>query len=136
MSKIIRPKIGLEIFERALLEAKLEAIDRTIIDYIRFTGFFTQPIIVKELKLSSKPPALSRIGNACRQIGECIPEHFNLVRDWSQAVSADNVRWDGDLICSSVYDIDGERLSPENGNSQFHVFAVHKELFNGFDEFY
>jgi len=136
MSKVIRPKIDLATFESALEEAKLEVIDRTIIDYIRFIGFFSQPILVKELKLSAKPPALSRIGNACKQIGQYIPEHFNLVRDWSQAISTDNVRWDGNLICSSVYDIDGERLSPENGNTQFHIFAVHKELFNGFDEFY
>ena len=44
-----------------------------------------------------------------------------------------NIKWDGDLICSYVMNIDGEKLCPENGTSQFHTFAVHKELFQGLE---
>ena len=62
-----------------------------------------------------------------------MPEHFEAVREWSKAVSEEGVRWDGDLICSTALNIDGDRLTPESGTTQYHTFAVHKELFKGFD---
>ena len=62
-----------------------------------------------------------------------MPEHFEAVREWSKTVSQDGVRWDGDLVCSIAWNIDGERLTPESGTTQYHVFSVHKELFQGLD---
>ena len=62
-----------------------------------------------------------------------MPEHFNKVRKWSKEINEHNVKWDGDLICSLVWNTDGERLSPESGTSLYHTFAVHKELFQGLD---
>ena len=57
--------------------------------------------------------------------------HFENVREWSKSISDDSVRWDGSLICSPAFNIEGIKLCPENGNCQFHLFAVHAELFNG-----
>ena len=62
-----------------------------------------------------------------------MPEHFEAVREWSKTVSQDGVRWDGDLVCSTAWNIDGERLTPESGTTQYHTFCVHKELFQGLD---
>tara|TARA_B100000700_G_scaffold329533_2_gene451584 strand:+ start:1145 stop:1543 length:399 start_codon:yes stop_codon:yes gene_type:complete len=128
-----RPLTDLEEFEVAFEQADLDDTERQIIDYIRFIGIFTQPEIVKALNLNAKPPPLSRICDACRKIGGEMPEHFSLVRQWSKQISKDNVRWDGDLICSNTFNIDGISLSPESGTCQFHHFAVHKELFTGLD---
>ena len=60
-----------------------------------------------------------------------MPDHFLAVRTWSEAISEHGVRWDGDLICSTALNIDGIRLTPESGTTQYHTFAVHKELFRG-----
>ena len=126
-----RPKIPLQEFESAISSSNLIDIEQDIIEYIRFVGVFTQPQIVNSLKLNSKPPALSILCQACRKIGSQIPEHFENVRIWSENASPDGVRWDGDLICSSTYNIDGIRLSPEFRTTQFHNFAVHQEFFTG-----
>ncbi len=133
MESISRPITNLEEFENALKKADLEDVDRELIDYIRFIGTFTQPILTKDLNIKAKPPILSRLCEACRKIGEYMPEHFELVREWSKQVSNEGVRWDGDLICSSAFNIDGERLAPEAKTALFHNFAVHRELFKGFD---
>ena len=131
MKLIRRPKITLERFELALEQSNLSEIEQEIIDYIRYVGTFTQPQIVKSLNLKSKPPALSILCQSCRKIGELIPDHFEAVRNWSEKVSAEGVRWDGDLLCSSTFNVDGIRLSPEFMTAQFHHFAVHPEFFNG-----
>ncbi len=126
-----RPKIDVEKFEFALEHANLDDIELRIIDYIRYVGVFTQPLLIKELKLKTKPPALTLLCISCRKIGSVIPEHFKKVREWSASVSQEGVRWDGDLICSSTFNIDGNRLIPEEGTVLFHQFAVHRELFTG-----
>tara|TARA_Y100001968_G_scaffold270951_1_gene262336 strand:- start:293 stop:691 length:399 start_codon:yes stop_codon:yes gene_type:complete len=131
MPSIVRPKISSESFDKAISMASLTDVEIEIIEYIRFVGTFTQPIVVKALKISSRPPVLSILCESCRKIGSQIPEHFSRVRDWSEIVSVDGVRWDGDLICSSTFNIDGLRLSPEFMTTQFHNFAVHPEFFNG-----
>ena len=133
MTNIKRPRINLEEFEQAFDKAILSESERKIIDYIRYIGTFTQPLLQKSLKLSSKPPVLSIMCNTCRKIGEQMPEHFEAVRKWSKDVSEHNVRWDGDLICSVAWTIDGEPLIPEHGNAQYHTFVVHKELFQGLE---
>lgn len=133
MDNIIRPITPLVEFEEAFEKADLNDSERKIIDYIRYIGCFTQPSLVKELKLNSKPPALSILCNICREIGLYMPEHFSAVREWSKNVSVHNVRWDGDLVCSVAYDIDGNQLTPEFGTVQFHTFVVHKELFQGLE---
>ncbi len=131
MNKLSRPIIALEVFERAIEEAELTNGEKELIDYIRYIGTFNQVILTQALKLRSKPPVLSVLCIACRKIGNRMPEHFVTVREWSKNVSSDNVHWDGDLICSAAWNIDGQRLSPECGTSQYHTFAVHKELFQG-----
>ncbi len=127
-----RPRIDVNEFDRAMENVELEKVEFQIIDYIRFIGVFSQPILKQALNLESKPPALSILCVACRKIGAYMPDHFEKVRDWSKLVSIDGVRWDGDLICSTTLNIDGQRLTPEAGTSQFHNFAVHRELFVGF----
>ena len=131
MNLIQRPLANTHEFEKALEKADLLKIEYEIIDYIRYIGLFNQPILVKDLNLETKPPVLSRICLACRKIGEHMPSHFKLVRDWSESISVDGVRWDGDLICSTIFNVDGERLTPESKTAQFHNFSVHKELFKG-----
>ena len=128
-----RPIINVEEFECSINSAELSEIELEIIEFIRFVGTFTQPILVQSLKLNSKPPPLSILCEACRKIGLYMPIHFEKVRVWSKEVSVDGVRWDGDLICSTTFNIDGKRLTPEEGTTQFHNFAVHPELFIGFD---
>ena len=71
--------------------------------------------------------------DVCRKIGTLMPVHFSCVREWSEAVSKDGVRWDGNLICSTAWNSDGEKLTPESGTAQYHTFVVHKELFKGLD---
>ena len=105
--------------------------EKELIDYIRYAGTFTQVSLMQSLRLKAKPPALSTLCYVCRKIGEHMPEHFASVREWSREVSEDGVRWDGDLICSAAWTIDGVRLAPEFGTAQYHTFVVHKELFQG-----
>tara|TARA_Y100001968_G_C19262981_1_gene670231 strand:- start:215 stop:616 length:402 start_codon:yes stop_codon:yes gene_type:complete len=131
MKSIPRPITNLAEFENAMKIADLEEKEKQIIEYIRFVGIFNQPSIVRDLRIESKPPVLSTICNACRKIGHQMPRHFEKVRTWSKKNSLDEVRWDGDLICSNAFNIDGERLTPEIGTAQFHTFVVHKELFIG-----
>ncbi len=132
MKKIFRrPVANVELFEGALELADLSTSQQELIDYIRFIGTFTQPILNRELGLTNKPPALSILCDACRKIGMHMPEHFSQVRSWSVKTSQDGVQWDGDLVCSITWNIDGTRLCPEEGTAQFHNFAVHPELFNG-----
>ena len=129
MNKIKRPITPVSKFEASLEHAGLTGNEQRLIAYIRYIGIFTQPSLTKELGLEPKPPILSILCETCRKIGSEMPQHFKAVRTWSKAVSEDNVQWDGDLICSSVWSIDGERLTPEFGTVQFHTFVVHKELF-------
>ena len=103
MSVIKRPIINTVEFEEALEMANLKDIERQIISYIRFIGIFNQPMLTQALRISSKPPVLSILCESCRKIGENMPYHFEKVRKWSEAVSTSNVRWDGDLICSSTF---------------------------------
>ena len=128
-----RPKINSEEFDYAINKASLSDTEYQIIEYIRFFGTFNQPCLVRDLNLKSKPPALSILCNACRQVGVLIPDHFKAIREWSELISEDGVRWDGNLICATAYNIDGKKLIPELKNCQFHNFAVHYELFNGLD---
>ena len=131
MALIARPKISSQSLDNAISMALLTEIEMDIIEYIRFIGTFNQPIVVQALKISSRPPMLSILCESCRKIGNQIPDHFSRVRDWSERVSVDGVRWDGDLICSSTFNIDGIRLAPEFNTTQFHNFAVHPEFFTG-----
>tara|TARA_Y100001968_G_scaffold275320_1_gene268974 strand:- start:812 stop:1213 length:402 start_codon:yes stop_codon:yes gene_type:complete len=130
---ILRPITPLNKFEEACKKAMLNNKEQRIIDHIRYVGVFTQPSLTKDLKLDSKPPVLSVLCEICRKIGKYMPEHFNSVRYWSKEINEHKVKWDGDLICSLAWNIDGERLSPENGTCPYHTFAVHKELFQGLD---
>ena len=129
----MRPITPVDEFEEACKRANLNNKEQKIIDHIRYVGVFTQPSLTKDLKLDSKPPVLSLLCEICRKIGKHMPEHFNNVRNWSIEINEHNVKWDGDLVCSLVWNKDGERLSPENGTSLYHTFAVHKELFQGLD---
>ena len=129
----MRPIISKEEFEEACIKAQLNNNEQKIIDHIRYVGVFTQPSLTKDLKLNSKPPLLSILCDICRKIGNEIPDHFNNVRKWSREINEHKVKWDGDLICTLAWNIDGERLSPENGTCPYHTFAVHKELFQGLD---
>ena len=129
----LRPITPLREFEEACRKAKLNNKEQKIIDHIRYVGVFTQPSLTKDLKLESKPPLLSVLCEICRKIGKHMPDHFNSVREWSKEINEHKVKWDGELICSLAWNKDGERLSPENGTSLYHTFAVHKELFQGLD---
>ena len=102
-----------------------------IIEHIRFIGVFNQVTLNTALRLSSKPPVLSTLCEICRKIGGHMPEHFASVRAWSKVNSEYGVHWDGNLICSTAWNSDGERLTPESGTTQYHTFSVHKELFQG-----
>tara|TARA_Y100001968_G_C18821810_1_gene464980 strand:+ start:59 stop:460 length:402 start_codon:yes stop_codon:yes gene_type:complete len=133
MERPVRPKTPLEDFEKALSNAELSESEQELIEYIRYIGVFTQPILVKALRLNPKPPVLSVLCEICRKIGNQIPDHFESVRLWSKSVSDYGVRWDGDLICSSVWNIDGEPLTPDAGTCPYDTFVVHKELFLGLD---
>ena len=133
VSNYSRPITPIKEFEEACIKAKLTNKEQQIIDQIRYIGVFNQPSLTKDLKLNSKPPVLSTLCEICRKIGAYMPEHFKKVRAWSKEINEYNVKWDGDLICSLAWNKDGERLSPENGTSLYHTFAVHKELFQGLD---
>ena len=129
----MRPITPIEDFEQACIKAQLNNKEQKIIDHIRYVGVFTQPSLTKDLKLNSKPPILSILCEICRKIGNHMPDHFNSVREWSREINEHKVKWDGDLICTLAWNIDGVRLSPENGTCIYHTFAVHKELFQGLE---
>ena len=129
----MRPITPVDEFEEACKRANLNDKEQKIIDHIRYVGVFTQPSLAKDLKLDSKPPVLSLLCEICRKIGKYMPDHFCNVINWSKEINEYNVKWDGDLVCSLAWNNDGERLSPENGTSLYHTFAVHKELFQGLD---
>ena len=129
----LRPILSVEKFEHAMESARLTERDQDVIEYIRYTGVFSQPSIVRDLRIKSKPPVLTIVCEICRKIGVHVPEHFKAIRQWSQSISEHDVHWDGDLICSTAWNIDGERLTPESGTTQYHTFSVHKELFQGLD---
>ena len=128
-----RPITPLEDFEKAFQIAVNTHAEIELIEYIRYTGVFTQVSLTQALRLKSKPPALSVLCDICRKIGQLMPDHFKAIRKWSSEVSDWGVYWDGDLICSTAWNIDGDRLTPEAGTTQYHTFVVHKELFNGLD---
>ena len=129
----LRPITPVSEFDEACQKARLSIKEQKIIDHIRYIGVFTQPSLTKDLKLEAKPPVLSLLCEICRKIGKHMPDHFNNVRNWSKEINEHKVKWDGDLVCSLVWNIDCERLSPENGTCLYHTFAVHKELFQGLD---
>ncbi len=128
---INRPITPLKAFEDAISKSDLSDKEQQIIECIRFLGVFNQVSLTQVLRIESKPPVLSKLCTICREIGKHIPEHFEVVRKWSQENSEYGVHWDGNLICSAAWNSDGERLSPESGTAQYHTFAVHKELFQG-----
>ncbi|WP_320664765.1 hypothetical protein [Prochlorococcus sp. MIT 1223] len=128
-----RPITPLEEFERALFKANLSESDLELIEYIRYIGVFNQPSLVKDLRLKPKPPVLSIICECCRKIGGYMPSHFEAVRIWSKSINPFGVRWDGDLLCSSAWNVDGDPLTPEAGTSPYDTLVVHKELFQGLD---
>ena len=130
---ITRPITPIEDFEKALIKANLSENDYELIEYIRYTGVFTQPSLTKELKRSSKPPILTKVCEICRKIGFFMPEHFQKVITWSENLSEHNTRWDGHLICAEGFNVDNIPLSPSSGTTLFDVLVVHKELFMGFD---
>ena len=130
---IKRPITPIKEFEKAFEDANLSLQEEKLIDFIRYKGIFTQPTLIKELGLKSKPPALTTLCEICRRIGVNMPLHFSKVREWSIQNSDYKIKWDGDLICSPAWNIDGQKLSPENGTSQYHIFVVHKELFQGLE---
>ena len=131
-----RPILSVEKFEQAIESAGLSDSDHELIDYIRYTGVFSQPSIVKDLRIKSKPPVLSILCEVCRKIGAHMPDHFDKVREWSMHINEHQVKWDGELICSLAWNKDGERLTPESGTALFHTFVVHKELFQGLNGSY
>ncbi len=131
MELISRPLISVEDFETALEKAGLSQSEQELIDYIRYIGVFSQPSLVKDLRLKAKPPVLSILCEVCKKIGTQIPEHFHAIRLWSESVNETGVRWDGDLICTTARNIEGEPLSPEAGTAPYETLVVHKELFTG-----
>ncbi len=131
LGKHKRPITPVDRFEIACEKANLTEFEYKVIDYIRFIGLFTQPSLTKGLNIKAKPPILTSLCAICRKIGEQMPSHFREVRAWSVKNNEHNVRWDGNLICAGLWTVDGELLSPENGNIQYHTFTVHKELFQG-----
>ena len=128
-----RPITPRDEFEIALTRADLSEKDYELIEYIRYTGVFTQPSLTKDLKRPSKPPILTNVCEICRKVGLLMPEHFTNVINWSINISEHNTRWDGHLICAEVFNVDKEALTPTLGTSLFDVLVVHKELFIGFE---
>ncbi len=131
MESISRPIITPEAFDNALEKANLSQSEKELIDYIRYVGVFSQPSLVKDLRLSPKPPILSIICEICKKIGNQIPEHFKAIRQWSESINETGVRWDGDLICTTARNIEGDPLSPESGTAPYETLVVHKEFFTG-----
>ncbi len=131
MRVIPRPRISSKELDQAIEKANLSSSDYELIEYIRYKGIFSQPSLVKELRIKSKPPILSRLCEISRKIGEHIPNHFEEIRKWSELISENGVRWDGDLICSTARNIEGDPLTPEAGTVAFEILVVHKEFFTG-----
>lgn len=125
--------ITASLFNDALAATLLTQEEEAIIDYIRYTGIFDELKMRRDLSLSSKPPALCRLASACEKIGKKIPEHYETIKSWSKSQSQDNIAWDGNLVCSIVYNCDGDEIAPSSGTSLYHTFAVHKELFTGLE---
>lgn len=130
---ISRPITPIVDFEKALDASGLKSSELELIEYIRYTGVFSQPKIMKDLRIASKPPVLSVLCEICRKVGHFMPEHFAEVRNWSKTINEYGVQWDGDLVCSATRNIDGRILSPSEGTSLYDILAVHKELFTGLD---
>tara|TARA_B100000287_G_scaffold197432_1_gene186547 strand:+ start:320 stop:712 length:393 start_codon:yes stop_codon:yes gene_type:complete len=128
-----RPITPIKDFEEALEKADLTSKDYELIEYIRYTSVFSQPTLVKDLKLQSKPPVLTILCEICRKIGNLMPTHFDEVFAWSKSISEHNIIWEGHLICAEALTIDGIFLSPSSGTSLYDVLVVHKELFIGFE---
>ncbi len=125
--------ISVKAFEEAVNRAGLSSNEQEIIDHIRYTGVFNQVTLTKDLRLRAKPPVLSTLCEICRKIGKHIPDHFDSVRTWSETQNEYGVRWDGNLVCSTAKNGDGEDLTPEAGTTQYHTFVIHKEFFNGLE---
>ncbi len=133
MRTLKRPLTPVKLLEEALVLSELSEKEKEIIEYIRYVGVFSQVSLQQSLRLTTKPPVLSILCDSCRKLGNYMPDHFTAVRKWSKEISDHGVHWDGDLLCSSVWNVDGERLSPEAGTTLYHTFAVHKELFLGLE---
>ena len=128
-----RPITPLKDFETALNKAALTDKDHELIDYIRYSGVFTQPSLVKDLRRPSKPPLLTVLCQICKKIGSEMPEHFEKVINWSIYNSEHKTKWDAHLICAEAFNVDNIPISPMHGTSLYDVLVVHKELFIGFD---
>ncbi len=131
MEKIQRPIISVEYFENALKKSRLNKEEQELIEFIRYIGVFSQPSLVRDLRLKPKPPVLSILCEACRKIGNEMPEHFEAIRVWSASISEHGIHWDGDLVCSTARNVEGEPLTPEARTAPFETLVVHKEFFNG-----
>ena len=130
---IKRPITPIDEFETALHKADLTKEDYELIDYIRYTGVFTQPSLIKDLRRPSKPPLLTILCQISKKIGLRMPVHFKRVIEWSIKTSEHNTRWDAHLICAEALNVENIPLSPAHRTSLFDVLVVHKELFIGFD---
>ncbi len=73
MEKIQRPIISVEYFENALKKSRLNKEEQELIEFIRYIGVFSQPSLVRDLRLKPKPPVLSILCEACRKIGNEMP---------------------------------------------------------------
>ena len=128
---VTRPKISSDYLDHAIEKARLSESEYELIEYIRYIGVFSQPSLVKDLRLESKPPVLSRLCEISRKIGAQMPTHFEEIRKWSKSINENGVRWDADLICSTARNIEGDPLTPESGTSAYEILVVHKEFFTG-----
>ena len=126
-----RPVISAEVLDDALQKANLSKSEHELIDYLRYTGVFSQPSLVKDLRIKTMPPVFTIICEICKKVGNEIPEHFKALRKWSESVNENGVHWDGDLICSTARNIDGEPLSPQSGTAPYEILVIHKEFFTG-----
>ncbi len=131
MHVITRPKISSDELDQAIEKSNLSSSEYELIEYIRYKGVFSQPSLVKDLRIKPKPPVLSRLCEISRKIGKQIPDHFEQIRKWSKLINENGVRWDGDLICSTARNIEGDPLTPESGTSSYEILVVHKEFFTG-----
>ena len=131
VTQFTRPKITADVLDQAIEKANLSSSEYELIEYIRYTGVFSQPSLVKDLRLKSKPPVLSILCEISRKIGSHIPSHFEEIRKWSQLINENGVRWDADLICSNARNIEGDLLTPQAGTSSYEILVVHKEFFTG-----
>ena len=129
----MRPKLNPDEIDQVISEAGLSDIETEIVEYIRYVGVFNELSLRKALSMPSKPPALYRLCKACEKIGNQIPDTFKNFMNWSEQQSDDKIPWQGNLICAIAYTCDGEKLQPEDQTSLYHIFVVHKELFNGLE---